>query len=502
MTRVVATTWAELGRQWILHPGRAEALKWALTIGLPLLLWISPWPTLALVAGFVLLAWFWRDASAPVLLIIALMGNSKLHYYAGGITVFPEYPILLLATLVAVLQTLEGRPWPGERHLLLLFGCFVFAGLVSFPNAMVLGRVFTKWGVVLITLITFVLILRGVSTERELGRAMRWVVASTAVVAVYSVLQVVAPLAGFNVNLDFMEKYGNPDFYYGIGAPVIFQFTKIFRANGFFNDSNILAGFIAALSPVVLALAAHDAATRRRGAAVAGTAVLFLLMLGMIFTLSRSGVVALAAGVGVVLLCMPRIVRSPVAWVGGAFIVVMAIMLSASFGVDPIVLWIRLGETFNLGDFSNKQHMAAADFAVSLFARFPITGAGLRQFGYYYAADVDPRYDNMIAHNAFLGYFAETGLLGGIPFVLLIGAILWRSISTVGDRRLRTVAPQLHAWNVGLLGSLVALTVSNCFYDFYLRTFAWVLSALAVVATRLWRTRAALLDADPHGGAG
>ena len=51
--------------------------------------------------------------------------------------------------------------------------------------------------------------------------------------------------------------------------------------------------------------------------------------------------------------------------------------------------------------------------------------------------------------------------------------------------------PRLYAITAGLFGALVALFVSNLFYDYLLRDFVWVICGLAVAASRLWEAQAA-----------
>jgi O-antigen ligase len=489
-------TWSRLATGWLVLDRNFALACWLLPV--PIALTVIRFPAPSTIFGVVamLAAFLWSSPTAIVLLMIALMGNAKIHYYTGSLTIFPEYPLIALALLIGVLQWMEGRARQIERRVMLVFAWFAFAGVISFVNAINIPRVFSKESVLVITMFEFALVLRGVQSIVEMRRVLVWLEWAAAVVAGYGVLQIAGALVGWDTSLHYFEAHGNPDFYYGIGPPVIYQFTKIFRANSFFSDSNILGGYVAALVPIVLALRVHHSANGHRMRATGETALLVILGLAMLFTLSRSGILALACGVTAVLVGMRHSVRWRSFWIGATVLIGVTAAVSTLLGINPVVLFARLGASLDLGDYSNRTHYSVGAYAVQLFLRYPLTGAGLRNFGYNYANEVDPNFPNMIAHNAFLGYFAETGLLGGAAFVTLIVMIFRRSWRAVRDPSLAQDSPQLYAWNVGLFGALVALAVSNIFYDFYLRTFTWVLSGLAVAAAQLARQRTMPSQAD------
>jgi O-antigen ligase len=445
--------------------------------------------------------WMWRDPTAAAVLLVALMGNSKVHYYTGSLVIFPEYPIVLLALALWGVQWLRGGRGAGERVLTWLFAGFAVLSLASIAFAIAPGRVVARFGLLLLCLGVFGLVLRGLGDRRETGRALVTLEVSAFVVAAYGVLQIVAGFVGFNLNLDALEAYGSPEFEYGVGAPVVHQLTKIFRANSFFNDPNILGGYIGMVTPLVLALRNHHARTGRRLRAAGEGVLLLVLGVCMLLTLSRSGLIALGAGCLTVMAFSPRSLFRPALWLGGGGLVAVSWAASLGLGVDPAVLLSRLSQSFDLGDISNRLHFDVAAYAVSLFLRFPLTGAGMRNFGLYWASDVNPHQPNMIAHNAYLGFFAETGLLGGLAFVALAAGILLRPWRAARRPGLRRQDPELHAWCVGLLGGLVALTVSNLFYDYYLRTFTWVFSGIAVATARLAAPAAADRPALGRGAA-
>jgi O-antigen ligase len=147
--------------------------------------------------------------------------------------------------------------------------------------------------------------------------------------------------------------------------------------------------------------------------------------------------------------------------------------------------------SFNPVDESSSTHLAVALYALGLMARFPITGVGFGNFGYYYGSEVKASTTAMMSHNAILSAFAEAGILGGAALLALIvglGRRPWRSLRRPGAAAAR---PWLRAATTGLFGAMIALLVSNLFYDYLLRDFVWVMCGLAVAAARLWEGEAA-----------
>jgi hypothetical protein len=149
-------------------------------------------------------------------------------------------------------------------------------------------------------------------------------------------------------------------------------------------------------------------------------------------------------------------------------------------GVDPTLLATRFAGIGDVTDTSNRQHLEVFFYGLQLVARYPLTGVGLGNFGLFYGSERDAWFANMMSHSAPLSAFAESGLPGGIAFLLVWFCVLRRigRKPVAGDRQANTL-------HVALLASVVALLVANLFYDYLLRTFVWVVVGLAVCAARL-----------------
>ena len=491
-----ALHWSDLGRGWWSEPRRA----WWLQVGVPVvaaaLAAFAPLPAMALAAGVALFAAIWRDPRALVYVLIALMGNVKINYYTGFFTVFPDYLPIALGSLAWMLRWMEGERHVEEQGLVLLFFGLFLAGCLSSVNAINVARVFSKSLLILIALAIFYLTATTIRARSDLTRALAWLEGAALVVGGYGVVQMVGGLLGWPVDLVFLEKYGNPEFQYSVGTPVLYQFTKFFRANSLFNDSNIFAGYLAACLPIVLALLLHHWEIGRLRRARVEAGILLVLLLALLLSLSRSGFLATVVALAFVLACKPGIVRRPTFWVVSGLGVAGASAAAAAVGLSPVLLLVRLGMSFDpQHDVSTRTHAGVASYALRLFQRYPLTGVGLRNFGVHYGGEIDAHYPDMMAHNALLSFLSEAGLLGFLAFVGLALAIAWRPARALRDRRLATSDPALHAALVGLTGALLALGLTNIFYDFSLRTFVWTIAGLAVAAARIWEAAASEVGA-------
>src|SRR4029077_18890849 len=122
----------------------------------------------------------------------------------------------------------------------------------------------------------------------------------------------------------------------------------------------------------------------------------------------------------------------------------------------------------------NRTHLDVFLYGLQLIVRYPFTGVGLGNFGLFYGAERDAFMSKMMAHNALLTYFAESGIPGGVAFVALWGLLLhriWRPEPPESDTAAR-------AARLALFASVVSLLVANVFYDYITRTFVWVIAGL------------------------
>ena len=467
-------------RRWASPTGWPEFVVGAGVLLLIAAVTFAPLPTLiaafAAASVWALVRW---PFALPALLIV-LMGNVKVNAYLGFFTLFPEYLLLIVACGMGLVAWWARPSWPPERRATILMLVWVFTGLLSLPfavsGARVLARVVLN-GVSLVTFLTMVTTLR---TRKDLWRAVTFWEVTATLYAVFGIVQMIGLVAGFDTSLHFLKGIANPDIYQGVGAPVRRRIGDVFRANSMFNDPNILGGFLAAAMTAMLALRFHHAETGHRRRAALETAGLVIMSVCLLLTQSRSGALALIAGAGVVFAHRPGLLRRPALWIAVGVIVVAMAGVSILVQADPMLLLTRFAGTVDTNDSSNRVHLDVLVYGLELLKRYPFFGVGLGNYGLYYGPERNPYFTNMMTHCAPLTYFAESGIPGGIAFCAVWAHVVRRVAGT------RPAAPNTEgqALRVGLLAAVVALLVANLFYDYILRTFVWVIAALAVSLAR------------------
>lgn len=480
------TRWADLAAPWLLDSRRFTKLRWCVLLAAGLVGAFQPLIGVCLVATLLAATLLARHPTLLPLTFIAVMGNTKFNLYLGFVTVFPEYIPILLSLGIAALRWAERPSAIEDAKYLWGFAALTFAGLLSATFAIEIRPVLTRAMFVPISGLVFWWVISRLRTRQHVERAlvvMQW---GAVLGAAFGIAQMVG-IAVFkrNIDLGFLREFGNPEFEYSVGPPMLHQLTTTFRANGLFNDPNIFAGYLACLLPVLASLVLGPWAASSRRRSIGALIALALCALALVLTLSRSGFLAAAIGLMVLLLLRPEWLSAPRLWIGLSAMFTAVIAAASVAGVQVVLILVRLASSFASHDVSARTHERAFTFAWELFTRYPITGVGLRNFAVHYAREVEPRSTGMMAHNAFMGWLAETGIIGAAVMVALLVAVLGPPVRAMRDPTLRQRDPGLHALLAGFLGAIAALVVTNIFYDFWLRTFVWVMLGLAVVVARL-----------------
>jgi probable O-glycosylation ligase (exosortase A-associated) len=182
---------------------------------------------------------------------------------------------------------------------------------------------------------------------------------------------------------------------------------------GTFGDPNDLAYYLAA--GVAAALGAREL-ERSRARRVAWTAAIGLMLVAILFTQSRGGLITI--GVVLALYTLRTVKRARTA------IPMIAVVVLAAF-LAPRATWSRAGTTLAYQeDASARGRIDAWNTGQNVFADRPFVGVGLGAFQFSWAeyapGDAGPA---RAPHNTFVQVLAETGLVGVSLFfgALVIG---------------------------------------------------------------------------------
>jgi hypothetical protein len=231
--------------------------------------------------------------------------------------------------------------------------------------------------------------------------------------------------------------------------------ADIFRAGGLFSHPNLLAGYMAILLPILIALLLSRVAFVYK--AIAGL-VIVLGLATMIITLSRSGWMSLAAAF-IVLMAAAHFhphLRRRYRGTKTAILVISVVALALASG--PIVKRLTHSDP---GAINFRFDMM--DTAWAIIADKPIFGLGLNSFvpempvysKFHGPAGVTREYGKIwpVVHNSYLITWTEQGTVG---FCFLMGmyiCILWTGYKTTRY----FISPLLYSINIGACCGIVAI---------------------------------------------
>jgi len=249
--------------------------------------------------------------------------------------------------------------------------------------------------------------------------------------------------------------------FVGIETPLV-SFGRL--CGTMLGDPNIYCSLLA----VGLLVVATDAEASRFGRAVG----VIILVLAILATGSRSGLVGVGAGVAV---C--GLVRSRDPWVGAvrgivaglAAVLVVAIVLSSGAGsAAGRALWDHTWRTWTV-----DSRFVLYERAAQQWSEHPVMGLGIGGFNDLNAWDIDYHLGGHYAvHNTYLWALVDLGIGGG---ALITGCIAGGILVCAAAARRRTPPD-----GAGVIAAgLATMAVFNLFVDgFYQRHF-WVLMACA-----------------------
>ena len=301
---------------------------------------------------------------------------------------------------------------------------------------------------------------------------------------VYGVLQLLAARAGTNLDQVVLSPLtggaSSINVYGAIGG------TTVYRPNALTGDPNHLAVMLCI--PLFTLLPLYLRLERGHRLRVPLAAVLGFLLLVMLSTLSRSGLLGLA--VGLLVLGIPyrrRLVsRALVVPLGAVTALLVAVIWTHRHYFEVLIR-----SRIQTGGRSESAHFGVYDFVPQVIHSHPLFGLGLNTFSVYYEFVTGK--SNWGPHSFFVALIVETGLVGAVVFLLFLRYLfsrlraaraLGRRLAADGAAIARRVRPL--AW--GMTAALAGTIAANFFYltmqFYYFYAFAVLVLALPIVFAR------------------
>jgi hypothetical protein len=276
--------------------------------------------------------------------------------------------------------------------------------------------------------------------------------------------------------------------YYYTGA------YQSFRPTGFFPaDVSHYSGYMVGILIISLALLAYN----RRSLFL--SAVLVSGIMGLLFSLSRSGILTfILFGIPILLFLLWRL-KPLKHWSISMFVApVLPLVLMVVLGVlaAPVIgalgidltstldnIYTRMIDLVNAGGNENESmsiHILSRALGLDAWLSSPIIGVGL---GVNASPWFSQNYQDYWtgSHSHHLDILGQTGLLGAIlewSFMWLVARYMWRGLFVANHYC------QEQYLLAGLLASFIAIILGNLLYHYYINQFAWFLMGCGVALSR------------------
>ncbi len=420
---------------------------------------------------------------------------AKLHWAVGGDLALSDVLSFLFVVSFATDRLVRGERRV-ERTVIVVagfFGLFLLAYLIGFFN-LDTEQALAQWAKGMVKFVLHFLFLGCAvallarRAEEFYWRTLAWFCAGFVANAVYGILQLgLAETTGTNLDSSVLSPLtGGASSINVYGA---IEGASVYRPNALTGDPNHLGIELVipllVLTPIYLRL---EQGHRLRWP-LAG--ILAFLLVVQLATLSRSGLLGLAAGLAVLALPYRRKLVSAALLVPlGVVTAVLAAVVLSRKGFFETVLRSRV-ET---GGRSSSAHFDVYSFIPDVLHSNPFFGLGLNNFSVYYEFVTGKT--NYGPHSFYVAQLVESGLVGSALFAAFLvylfsrlGAArrLGRALAAVGD----PVSARLRPLAWGMTAALVGTMAVNPFYltmqFYYFYAFAMLVLAAPVVFGRRLR---------------
>lgn len=453
-------------------------------------------------------------ASALSLFILAgFLALAPLRLALGGVLVVALGIAVLIQPAVGLILIAIAIPWGNYLAPLPIGGISVVDVLVGVVLTVWLAQGVTRreirieapalaWPLLVFVWIAGVSLTQAISWQNGLPEWLKWVefaalyIVATQVLGPRSALAAVVALLLAGVSQAALGAY---QFVRQVGPEGFILMDRFMRAYGTLNQPNPYAGYLGYLAPVAASIALAGSrmwrSTKRNrhlaiGLLAAGTTV--ALVAGIFMSWSRGAWLGLAASLLTVVALSGK--RAAVITVLAVAVLIFA---TTMFGVGwlPDSLESRvvdLGSYVGGPDpvsteitdenFSVLERLAHWAAGWRMFEDRPWLGVGIGNYAVNYDWYALPHWYDPLghAHNIFINFLAETGILGLAAFLAFWLLVVWMPASYV----LRGQQSWVVALAVGLVGTWVYLTIHSLFDNLFVQhlqlQLALLLAALSV----------------------
>lgn len=477
-------------------------------------LWFLSAPGIGLVRGRTALPWLLAAVAAAALIVrvpvhwaaLALAGST-----ATVVTLVRPWVGLVLLALITPFAAVRAISLAGASVdasgllLALIVAAWLGQGVVR--RRIVVPKAPLTWPLVGFGLVASWSLLAATSLQEALPELLKWL---QVLLLYWCVVALLPPqragwlIAAMVVAGTAQALFGLYQFFTQSGPEGFILFGRFMRAYGTFRQPNPYAGYLGLVAPLALSLtflawSKEGAALRWRWllrfALPAATAV---VAAGLLVSWSRGAWLAFVAATAVVVLTYLRTV-SPTAALTVLVVGLAALSLGVALGgLAGLLPWLTqrfsdLGSFFGLVDV-RRVEVNDANFAVvervahwlaaaGMWADHLWLGVGLGNYAVAYPSYALPRWQDPLghAHNVYLNFGAETGLLGLVAYLAL-----WTAALTQAAKAALRSCGLLMAVGTGALGALVHATVHNLFDNLWVQHIvlqvAFLLGLVAVLA--------------------
>ncbi len=301
--------------------------------------------------------------------------------------------------------------------------------------------------------------------------------------------------------------FGLYQFFTGIGPEAFVLMGRYMRAYGTFLQPNPYAGYLGYLAPVAVSLTVWAWLRWARQRTYTGLAVAALLssvagglVAGILVSWSRGAWLGIGAALLAVVVFRNRRAAALTLTAIGILAAVLFLTGTAWLPGGLAARLSGLADYFAMPD-PGRTEITDENFAVlervahwqagwRMFQDRPWLGVGIGNYAVAYPAYAPPYWYEPLghAHNVFVNFLAETGILGAGAF-----AVFWLGIGLAAWRRVARLKGYPQALALGVLGTWIYLTVHNLFDNLFVQhlqlQLALLLAVLAVEEVRFGKSR-------------